>query len=288
MAKLINQNTFRSISTYLNLDALLYYHKGNFIQAHLEALVTFYFSEVIIIFLFIEKSVDANLMMYITFVPLFLCFIVCIGYTFTLSKIVTMKLLKLVRIYAQENSVCSNLSDLYRKIDKGMKKTFFWIHVSGTFCYTVVATVSSFAFVHEAQVNNSLPLIITVLGLAIGSAWNILGYNGDRIVDWSCLVKKLTPLSAAEKKVLYLEKFRNYKTRIFTNIIIMCFIVISTIAILAISYFKNIGGTGDTWDIPTIYLFISLFAAAIVLYSKQIVTHFYLKKGQASCLSRLA
>lgn len=300
-------------------DALLYYHKGNVMQAPLEALVSLYLCELFFVFTtwfqdqkhqivsnpalaimkLIQKDnpeIESNQVLVFVFVPLFIGIFICVVYTLWISLYTTAKLYK--SIYSKEfkckkhdekDKNNAELEDVekynsYRFLDARMKKVFRTVHTCGTLSYTIVGFSTAVALHRLMDFNIETIPALTGAGFLLGLGWNILGYNGDRMIDWSNIALGLSDMKEEDQLCLRKNKITNYKWRTIMEVIMLGVLMLVPIAGLIAAYVTNTLKLPKD-DLQTNYLLISLYAASVVLYARQILSHFYGRKGPAVYLA---
>jgi hypothetical protein len=145
--------------------------------------------------------------------------------------------------------------------------------------------------------------------------WNYLGYHGEQTINWSCIVSDLQGMDKKVLRAIRVSQIGHYKKHLYTNVTTICFVVLASVLVLFSPYLleaafphaatgTEVAGEQATAfetakegkadapkteaaegarvlsDIQTQYLFLSLFVIMIMLYTRQIYTHFYARKGR--------
>ncbi len=259
-------NSFKLIVDYCNIKAILHYIKMCFIQAPLEAALSFFTLESLFfytnIFIFTKnenwkRNLDTSSLI---FYPIAICTLVCLIYVL----IVIFLFLFFLFFIASNISKCekSNLKirlKMYRIIDNISKKYFLFIHCSGATIYFFLSLIMSSILTskfHYWRNSEFVKFTFTVCGSVLGVLWNFSGYFVDRSIHWSKVFNCLGENKIRANKCILEGKFKNwFKYTIFHLFLVIVFGFLFFFILIKMN--PDLWGTGE--DIGPIHIFSSSF-----------------------------
>lgn len=168
---------------------------------------------------------------------------------------------------------------------------FIRVHFVGWLCYTILSV--AFAFMILNFIGNSLKcseltfiLFLGSFGTTFGALWNLLGYQGDMRVKWSHLIKGFQSIHPDNMAMIKIRKSKSL-TKHIAWYITMAIISLTCAVIVVINLHQDFFTTKNygeyvSANLNIYYTFIAMFIAVFVLYSREIFSHFYMKKQDGS------
>ncbi len=276
------------INEKCDLQNFVYYHKGNVIQAPLEALLTFYLAESLILFTnhFYSEVLSDLTIFPLVFTPLIISLLTCIVYTVACIIKISHKLvdcLESIQEYIKNNK----MKEAYMYTNDSFKRVFKTIHIWGTVLYTLVGFGFSIYIVKNIRLKMDNLLFIfltTTFALFFGVFWNIAGYRGDQRIKWETIIKDLKIEDDVKKDIyykIYQGKYESFKWQSSMHVVGV-FIVLVIAVFIMVFLKRNIMVQNGSSSFEIYYIFITLFITSITLYIKYIFAHFYSWRSKES------
>ncbi|SHN83531.1 hypothetical protein [Desulfitobacterium chlororespirans] len=273
------------ISKKCSLRDIIYYHKGNVIQAPLEALLTFYLAEMIMFVsdLFVREPLSNEQMLQVIIVPLIFSALVCIVYSIAAILKISSRLFECIKEIDTSERIGNK--KIYDQVDNRFKDLFFKIHRWGAICYFLVSVTVACYCVYGIGINLKVPSIVfiiavTIFGSIFGLCWNYAGFNGDRRVDWSLIILSFNRINIRQRSAIIRRKYKHFERQVTTHIIMIIFILGITAYILFFlnGYFEK----ENEIKFEMYYLFASLYVMTMYLYIRFVFKHFYGRRENGS------
>lgn len=280
-------DNMKVIESQCNMENIKFLVKLNIIQAPLEAALSLYLIEGILIFskIYSDNIFESYTILVLIFFPFLGATVVLVIYSIGINCY----LLKNIHYLAIK---LKNIDSLrYIEADKTMKKAIKNIHFCGFICYTVSSIAIAFFYVwflnkNEGDGNsNNLYFLIIIIGGIIGALWNVLGYWGDNKVDWSLVLINLNQITLEFKR----EKFNYMIKHLVIDIIILilfCLTILLILLNLKSGYKPNVGVelNLDSVNIVSHSFFLLSFFTLLIKYIK-ILYNMYFIQGVKSVYS---
>ena len=262
-----------------NVSNLFNYHKGNITQAPLEALLTYYTAQSVVLLTgtFIRPDTDLVTALRYIIVPLIIGVVVCTLFLILASCSITKKLYYSLLEYEKQSGI-----ELYKSIDKKLKGTFIYCQIGGILAYLIVAGVaSSYYSISGYFIDSTLGIFVCVgIGFISGVIWNTLGYYGNRLIDWRKIVKPLASMKIETNDNFKKEKFKYFMVHIIINSSMVLIMLIIQCISLAFNNNKE-------FDSNLVSLIIPLTIAIITLYCKLVYVQYYFGQKRKSVYLRI-
>lgn len=275
---------FKSIADNCKIEAILHYIKVCFIQATVEAALSFFSLESLLFYtnIFIntenEKWKQALDTSKLIFQPIFYCSLGCLVYVL----FVTLMFLVIValNVTITKNPINKTGLQMYNIIDNNFHKGFLFIHCFGAICYFILSLVLALKFIPQFYYWKNVQyvqFIFICYSSIFGLLWNILGCFGDWSIHWNKVFNCLDDQETGMNDFILKNKFINW----------LCYTVCHLLIVILFArmfFLILMGINPDLWgigqDIGPIQIFSASFLvgaaiAVVILYFKTIYTLHY-------------
>jgi len=249
----------KKINQKCNIGAVYSYCKVNFIQALLEAALTVFLLESLLIYSeYFSDTINLEMHGGIFLLPITLAAIIWLGFILRITWIILEK-------FASD----SRCNQSYEIIQSDFKSLFKNVHIAGFLCYTLTSLLTLILIYCAIKPNEFHKLVLLQLSsMMFGALWNIRGYWGDQRLDWEKLFKSETIVDSIDENIRAM-KFKYTIKHIFLN----CFSVV-----IALSVFIYIAIAPRTGELMQATVGDSTLSShGFFLFSFFVVLAFYIK-----------
>lgn len=283
----LSLSSYDMLKTYCNIDNLWFYIKTNIIRAPLEAAVSLYLAEILIILtdIFTVEVLTIGKIILIILIPIFIGTILCLFYLSWVSKKILHCILGIIVKY--ENEDFTDI-ELYQYIDNTFLKGIFYSHIWGVLHYLAISLLFACLIAYTNLISYDyidsdkkllFIFVIVSFGTVFGALWNFYGYCSDSRIDWSKIFIPLTNFQISKNKEIRNKKYKAYKISIAMQISIM--ILVMTILIFVAFNLNGdiINVSEEEGDLLTTLISYSsvaaLFLVVLKIYAVQTYNLFY-------------
>lgn len=175
------------INNHCNILNIIFYLKSIIIRAPLEALITVYLAEALVLLTPIvsDQGFNGELVIFMIVFAIVVAALACMVFAVIMVVVVL-----LWARYSVGKLLQGPADVAYLVINQSFMRVVRWTHIGGALCYVIAANIIAWSSQVKLQemlkddVNNRMLIVVGLYGLIAGIAWHLCGYVGDMRIHW--------------------------------------------------------------------------------------------------------